>query len=207
MVLCRDDGFAYGTFAPHGSSMAQGGPRSPTARCWSTASASSRSGRPRRRLPRRGRAARFPNLTLMPGLVDCHVHLNNRGDGNPDRRARTRGRRPAPAPIGGQRADRARRRASRPCASAAPRGARSSQSKKRCGAESSTGRACRWPADRSRSPVAMPGHPAARLTESTACARPSASCARKAPTGSRSWPPVAGRRARCRIAPRSPSRS
>jgi imidazolonepropionase-like amidohydrolase len=25
----------------------------------------------------------FPDLTLMPGLVDCHVHLNNRGDGNP----------------------------------------------------------------------------------------------------------------------------
>jgi imidazolonepropionase-like amidohydrolase len=25
----------------------------------------------------------FPNLTLMPGLVDCHVHVNNRGDGNP----------------------------------------------------------------------------------------------------------------------------
>src|ERR1700680_4730596 len=25
----------------------------------------------------------FPDLTLMPGLVDCHVHINNRGDGNP----------------------------------------------------------------------------------------------------------------------------
>ncbi len=25
----------------------------------------------------------FGDLTLMPGLVDCHVHINNRGDGNP----------------------------------------------------------------------------------------------------------------------------
>jgi imidazolonepropionase-like amidohydrolase len=33
--------------------------------------------------PERAERFDFPDHTLMPGLVDCHVHLNDRGDGNP----------------------------------------------------------------------------------------------------------------------------
>jgi imidazolonepropionase-like amidohydrolase len=33
--------------------------------------------------PAQAERLEFPDLTLMPGLVDCHVHLNNAGDGNP----------------------------------------------------------------------------------------------------------------------------
>src|ERR1700730_10499423 len=33
--------------------------------------------------PEQAERLEFPDLTAMPGLVDCHVHLNNRGDGNP----------------------------------------------------------------------------------------------------------------------------
>jgi imidazolonepropionase-like amidohydrolase len=33
--------------------------------------------------PERAQRLDFPDFTVMPGLVDCHVHLNNRGDGKP----------------------------------------------------------------------------------------------------------------------------
>jgi imidazolonepropionase-like amidohydrolase len=33
--------------------------------------------------PEQAERLEFPDLTLMPGLVDCHVHVNNRGDGMP----------------------------------------------------------------------------------------------------------------------------
>jgi len=33
--------------------------------------------------PEQAEQLEFPELTVMPGLVDCHVHLNNKGDGNP----------------------------------------------------------------------------------------------------------------------------
>ena len=33
--------------------------------------------------PEQAERIEFPGLTLMPGLVDCHTHLNNAGDGHP----------------------------------------------------------------------------------------------------------------------------